>query len=1495
MKHRNSILTTTILVLLVLLLGLVGIEGASQPAERDDMRGPIDVVLSWEGQPGLHSTLTLTARVTPQIDADRLTLHWVLPAGVTLDGAALEDLGPAAAGQSFTRQRQVTFEQAGEFKLAVGAQMAMVSPEARWGASDVLYVSIAPEARSTISRQGPRLASTEEHIQAEVTYSPAVHPDGGYDVYGRFMYWDIPISATAGALTPTLVPARQVLIKVMEYDPIWDDYEGSTRTDDDGYFSFHISNNDDGLFGGDKETYLKIYPNTPGAYVTDRSGIDEDYVVVTNDHSGGSDINFGTLWPNSFSPMFNIADVALDGYRYAMQYRSSVKKVQVQYEPGYGEDGSFWSRYWEEIAIADAGGDDAYDDTVILHEYGHFLAQNYSCDESEGGDHNAYKHYSEELAYSEGWANYFSSAVRDNSRYLDWNYDTNTWSANLDWETWNVTGKTNEGAVAAAMWDIHDPANETHDRLEAGGDEIWDVFDDYMEVQPGVGFYWECSIDMFFFQWGYAGYGSDSDVAAIFGQYAISNTIGSAAAWYGSHAGEIAAEAAAAPPFGTNSSGTQALFEDETPWEGVLFLVDATQSMDMEIDAIKTVIQDRVTSMEAEPEAVQFIVETFNDTDANTLVVDDFWPDIVNPAVAGITVGGGGDVAEDTMEALGRGTHFRHGYNAWLFTDAPPHEPQRGKQEAGQGITSLTDWVGSTVAMLQRRKVTPYIFIFGDCADENLGAEPSKAPGVDSFQQCIETYLASAEGTGGQFMFLDTSEVADATEIVRALMTDNAMAGRFSHSVSSSNWQYEWDDVEYDWFDASFGTFYQIGDTPVQVPLPWFFTYYGQTYNTLYVGRPGYVSFANSTAVDANTAIPTAALPNNAVYAFWDALDSRPNLGAAGGDATMGVYTYYDAPDRFVIEYYDNYHTDNPTTGYETFQIVLRRNYGDDEILFQYEEVFDDSSATIGVENANGTVATQVAFDEAGFLYPGRALQFTPVPPGPRDHEVLVDSTMASVSFFLNGYKGTVNMTVYRPGGTPVNPNDPDVTYIDVSQARYYRIDNPAAGTYTATVSGDGTYYFASSSESTLDADVVGDHTLTMGPTTILLDLGIPLTVQPTFGLVDRRGVLVDTLMLYDDGAHGDGLAGDGLYGGSYTPAMPGSFYLQVEGQTPAGEPFRRLDLVPLTFQRLQMWIGDVEPDTRFAQPGGLEQYTFVIQNWSNFTYTLDLYLDSTQGWAVTSFYTRTIPAGAWRIVPVTVWVPAGANGLVDETTLSVYGAGMAADYVATTIVRGPVADVAVEAQPPEIYTTGYTSTIIAYVEDDQHWAVADGTEVLFETSLGTIAPVTATTVDGVATATLASGATPGTAIVRATADSAASDTVRVEVISPRATTLTLSVADSTLLPNGISTTVVTAHVYDEYGQPARNGTLVVFGVEGDEMIMGTVEGVEVYTATTTSGVASVTYQVGTVAGLATVRAEIWRSAPPLGGEGTDNGISARAHIWLGSDAYRVYLPLVRR
>lgn len=60
---------------------------------------------------------------------------------------------------------------------------------------------------------------------------------------------------------------------------------------------------------------------------------------------------------------------------------------------------------------------DHFDDSVILHEYGHFLEAQYSRASSPGGSHNGNFIIDPRLAWSEGWANYFQAAVQNGVVY----------------------------------------------------------------------------------------------------------------------------------------------------------------------------------------------------------------------------------------------------------------------------------------------------------------------------------------------------------------------------------------------------------------------------------------------------------------------------------------------------------------------------------------------------------------------------------------------------------------------------------------------------------------------------------------------------------------------------------------------------------------------------------------------------------------------------------------------------------------------------------------------------------------------------------------------------------------------------------------------------------------------------------------------------------------------------------------------------------------------
>jgi hypothetical protein len=110
--------------------------------------------------------------------------------------------------------------------------------------------------------------------------------------------------------------------------------------------------------------------------------------------------------------------------------------------------------------------------------------------------------------------------------------------------------------------------------------------------------------------------------------------------------------------------------------------------------------------------------------------------------------------------------------------------------------------------------------------------------------------------------------------------------------------------------------------------------------------------------------------------------------------------------------------------------------------------------------------------------------------------------------------------------------------------------------------------------------------------------------------------------------------------------------------------------------------------------------------------------------------------------------------------------------------------------------------------------------------------------------------------------------------------------------PDGVSISLLTAHVYDLYGNPAPDGTQVLFAAPGDDMSLGRIEDGEAYTATLSSGIVTATYRAGTTPGWAIIRAELPPVSPVGDGEKVGGLRWAETRIQLGS---AVYLPLILR
>jgi predicted extracellular nuclease len=201
----------------------------------------------------------------------------------------------------------------------------------------------------------------------------------------------------------------------------------------------------------------------------------------------------------------------------------------------------------------------------------------------------------------------------------------------------------------------------------------------------------------------------------------------------------------------------------------------------------------------------------------------------------------------------------------------------------------------------------------------------------------------------------------------------------------------------------------------------------------------------------------------------------------------------------------------------------------------------------------------------------------------------------------------------------------------------------------------------------------------------------------------------------------------------------------------------------------------------------------------------------------------------------------------VATVTATVGSLSATAQVTFTPDVPANVALVAV----PSTLPVDNLSTLTATVTDQYGNVVADGTLVSFTTSLGNVSPASATTVNGVATATLSS-TVAGVATVTATVGSL-SATAQVTFVVP--TSITLVAAPSTLPVGSLST--LTATVFDQFNNPIADGVVVSFTTD-----LGNISPAS---ATTVNGVATATLS-STVAGVATVTATV-------------NGLSATAQV----------------
>ncbi len=1085
---------------------------------------PVRVELAAQGAVGPGGVVALRLSADAGAQAAGVTVSWLLPDGGELLGGPAEEL--VAGGAPVVSAREVRFPAEGIYRVM--AQAAIRPSEAEtYAALGVLFFDVRTTGAVVSTRDLTAVHPESVRFPAIVVeYSPdvapilptdGIAPDGAPDTGATpalVAEPDDPCFLINGTVTrterrpdvgglqaATRVAVANAVVFMREEDTFFDDEYGSRTTDALGNFSFAFCD-DDGVFDDDLELYVRLRAELKSGErsvveVEDSSWIDETYEIdseIVESDGGTHRIDF-PLDENQ-SAIFNIADAVYQAWSFWNQSGGATgddaifdEPAEVHWEPGYNDTISYYSNDWGEMTIADAASDpDQWDDSVIMHEWGHMADDFYGCDDNDGGPHNVDTLVSAELAWGEGYPDYFQSAVRQArgysaaSSYLDVNGAGNI-NINVNFETYDSTrgaallSDRNELAVAAMLWDLNDgaqdgrtmgggPAGAPFDRVAHGHPMIQRVYTDPTFESNGDVFDDTCTSWVFLTSWRALSLPTDGATAEAItkniGRAAnpLEPTTGSAVAAAQSGAQGVDPAAVAAAPSGA---------EDYQWWKRLTFVVDNSASMaGPKFAGVKTVLLEQANDVAQSPVGAQFKLFTFNNS---TTAIQPFFKDYftAGDAATGINALNPSAAADPGcpvygLSALHQAAQGMLGGQAWLYTD-------------GDGVTSPT--ANTVKRTLNDRGVRGSVVLLAGC-----GSAPTPQPAVSETLKSylgtaanstqpsgIVPYLLTALGSGGQFLYVNQNQLANTGDVLRAQLSHTAGAGRWSDYVSDS-FTYRWDRMDppdYQWLPIDLMTFAGNLGAPVDVTLPAPFSFYGGARSTARIYEDGYIRLRPCVAGDtvcnilprgflnplkgnlewAFIPVPPAAIIAGAEQAEAAALvdeGARPagtdalvtpdavsaecyggsnyGLQARAYTASVGINEWY------VITFQGEANLGGGSTPCRAFQVWLNLQTG--EIQYQYQALNGEAAtAEIGLRQEYSLLGSTpdelvVSRNDIAGAALGTGYVFTPAPPQPtKTHTVTVDALMTSVAFLQTGFSGNFEPLVVRdPQGNTISCGD---------------------------------------------------------------------------------------------------------------------------------------------------------------------------------------------------------------------------------------------------------------------------------------------------------------------------------------------------------------------------------------------------------------------------------------------------------------------------------------
>lgn len=221
-------------------------------------------------------------------------------------------------------------------------------------------------------------------------------------------------------------------------------------------------------------------------------------------------------------------------------------------------------------------------------------------------------------------------------------------------------------------------------------------------------------------------------------------------------------------------------------------------------------------------------------------------------------------------------------------------------------------------------------------------------------------------------------------------------------------------------------------------------------------------------------------------------------------------------------------------------------------------EIYNDIRVAVAQEQTVSFVAGSVAQGETSQV------------------SVPIDSSVTRATFTLSWAGSNLDLTLTRPDGTLIDPEaaavDPHIDYVEKARYEFYRVQNPAAGTWTMNILGISVPpatepFIAQVSASTnVVLNLYTDKDSYVYPesvaiTATLEDWGTPVTGATVEAQMTRPDSSETTIELFDDGQHDDCEEDDGVYSNYFNQYNEdGSYTIRVisAGITLTGEPFTR-------------------------------------------------------------------------------------------------------------------------------------------------------------------------------------------------------------------------------------------------------------------------------------------------------------------------------------------------